>query len=393
MGSFAKGLAAALNSYMDTKEDYRKQAIQKEDAAWQKESRDFERTNREEQRKRAAEIEAERKRMIEAGRQVPVQKIVTAPTDGMDAAQQQALAEKLSFGEAGTTGYEVDGKTYADNDLAKQAAEAKRVSNVSNAMKSNGQFAQAVQLEATLEKQRHDKLEMARKLKNENMFDAVRFASQGNAKAFRSAFDSGGDEVMVDDPVLTKRVQDVDGVGKRISYDYAITTRDKAGNIYKRTVNSDELNKSLLPYEKLLDLDMKLYENKSQADLREHQKKIAAAGLGLRQAAVSTRTEQPFDLSQGFNMQKEYERRLSDLHKFNDENGKPMTTAQLAQKAWSDVTTSKQTVIDYNTQAMMDKTIKANLDALKSDPGKYNSARNQLLERGFSAQHLKTLGH
>jgi hypothetical protein len=287
MGAFAKGLAAALNSYMDTKEDHRKQAAQKEELDWQKESRDFERENRIEQRRKAAEIRAEGEGVKQAMNSSPVESVQSVPVTPEN---QQQVAEDMSFGEYSKPDvippkqtYRVGGKEFASRDEATKVSRTAGLQAAADYHNNNGRFDKGLQLEDVITK----KAEIARKLKQEGVFEAGKAALTGNPDRFMQAFNSTGDEVIVARPTVTERVITKPGFAPQTTFDYEFQTKDKDGNVYTRKINSHQLNESLLPYEKLVDLNMKAFENDSQAKQREAQLKIAQASLGISQAAAN----------------------------------------------------------------------------------------------------------
>lgn len=292
--SFAGGLAAALNGWSEAQDSNYKRARQQKEDAWVEENRAAEREQRAEQKRKNEEAKAEEADLKQAMQANQVRSVQSVPIGDQDPAK---VAEAMSFGEYSTPEatppkqtYQVGQKEYATMPEARNASFEGGLQAASDYYMGKGKFEKAAPIESAISQRR----EIAKKLKAEGVFETAKAALTGDPLQFMKAFNASGEEVIVEAPKVVAKKANRPGFGEETTYDYTFTTKDAAGNTSTKTINSGQLNESLMPYEKLLEVKMKAAENVSQAQQRESQIKIANAHLGIQQRDEA-RKKQLFD--------------------------------------------------------------------------------------------------
>jgi hypothetical protein len=99
--------------------------------------------------------------------------------------------------------------------------------------------------------------EIARKLRDEGALATSKAMLTGNASLVRKTFSAQGDMSLVEDPIVTKQVRDIPGVGKIDTFNYKGTLVGKDGKTEPFEVNSHDFSMSLLPYKDFIDTSRK----------------------------------------------------------------------------------------------------------------------------------------
>lgn len=117
----------------------------------------------------------------------------------------------------------------------------------------NAAFTQKRATESYTQEQ-HDR---AKNLKQEGVFNAARAFRQGDAKGLMEAFNAGGDYKLEGEPVVSKEMRQVPGIGEIPTYNAKLRIVGPDGVAKEQTYNSHDVSMNLLPYEKALEFQRK----------------------------------------------------------------------------------------------------------------------------------------
>lgn len=168
--------------------------------------------------------------------------------------------------------YRVNGQGYDAQAPALAAAKAydspqALAARQAAALNQVGQPAQALQLQNSQADLDTKHAERVRKVREENIVDALQALRRGDGKSMVAAFNKSGDYKIDGDAMLTPEVREIPGVGKVTTHNATFNVVGPDGKAVPMTVNSHDLSMQYMPYEKAL--SQQLAQVKGAAEVGE----------------------------------------------------------------------------------------------------------------------------